>query len=340
MDDIMQIKKLYANIGKLITSSLDLDTILEGIMEEVHVFFDAANWSLMRLDPNTNELFFVIVQGIDRSAVMNIRLGPGEGIAGLVAKTGQSIFVPDTSRDTRFSNRIDRVSGFETKSVIAVPLVFRGTIYGVIEIVNRTTGIAFSEDEHLILQTIADFAAIAFANRFIYEKALQIANTDPLTGLNNRARLEELIGQFESMPAMSRRAHDRGRFFVAVMADIDDFKAVNDRLGHRAGDMLLKRIAGILSSCIRNDDMVFRLGGDEFLALMSCTSLSEADNSASRIRSELEKTSRFAFEKGFQVSFSIGVSFGSSESLREIIHDADMKMYEFKRANKEKDCRY
>jgi GAF domain-containing protein len=245
MDDIMQIKKLYANIGKLITSSLDLDTILEGIMEEVHVFFDAANWSLMRLDPNTNELFFVIVQGIDRSAVMNIRLGPGEGIAGLVAKTGQSIFVPDTSKDTRFSDRIDRVSGFETKSLIAVPLVFRGTIFGVIEIVNRTTGVAVSEDEHLILQTIADFAAIAFANRFIYEKALQIANTDPLTGLNNRARLEELIGQFETMPPMNRRAHDRGRFFVAVMADIDDFKAVNDRLGHRAGDMLLKRIAGI-----------------------------------------------------------------------------------------------
>ncbi len=58
-------KKLYANIGKLITSSLQLDAVIEGIMEEVRVFFDPQNWSLLRLDPTTNQLFFVVVKGID-----------------------------------------------------------------------------------------------------------------------------------------------------------------------------------------------------------------------------------------------------------------------------------
>jgi len=123
MYSLAQIKQLYANIGKLITSSLELDKVLEGIMEEVKVFFDAENWSLMRLDPNTDELFFVIVQGIDRKAVENIRLGPGEGIAGMVAKRGQSVFVPDTSADPRFSDRVDRATGFRTRSVMAVPLI-------------------------------------------------------------------------------------------------------------------------------------------------------------------------------------------------------------------------
>jgi hypothetical protein len=78
MEDLFKIKKLYSSIGKIITSSLEFDAIQDSIMEEIHLFFDAENWSLMRFDPNTEELFFVIVKGIDAKAVENIRLGRGK----------------------------------------------------------------------------------------------------------------------------------------------------------------------------------------------------------------------------------------------------------------------
>ncbi|RPI93880.1 MAG: GAF domain-containing protein [Spirochaetales bacterium] len=188
MEELVNIKKLYSSIGKIITSSLEFGVILDSIMEEIHLFFDAANWSLMRLDPNTDELFFVIVKGIDTKAVENIRLGMGEGIAGTVARTKRSIFVSDTSRDRRFSDRVDRATGFKTKSVMAVPIVLGDTLYGVIELVNRTTGGLFTEMEHIILQTIADYAAIALRTRRSmsrrFSAALPIRLRDSSTGRN------------------------------------------------------------------------------------------------------------------------------------------------------------
>lgn len=328
------IKKLYANIGKLITSSLDLQAIIEGIMEEIRIYFDAENWSLMRLDPNTGELFFVIVQGIDKKAVENIRLSPGEGIAGIVAKTGESIFVPDTSKDPRFSDKTDKVSGFKTHSVIAVPMTFRGSIYGVIELINRTTGNYFSEDEHLILQTIADFSAIAFANRNIYEEALLIANTDPLTGLNNRGKLDNLTRELERIHALNRRERDDNNFFIAILVDIDNFKDVNDIFGHQTGDRVLKKIAELLNSGTRRHDMVFRLGGDEFLVLLSAHSQKQVKKIEKRIILEMEKISRFQIEDDYVVSFSYGISSGTSEKLDNIIHQADINMYEYKKKQK------
>lgn len=334
MENLIQIKKMYANIGKLITSSLEINEILEGIMEEVRIFFDAENWSLMRLDPNTRELFFVIVQGMDGKAVENIRLSLGEGIAGIVAKTGKSIFVPDTSKDSRFSDKVDRVSGFKTRSIMAVPLPFRGAIYGVIEVINRNSGRPFTEDEHLILQTIADFAAIAFANATIYERVLMMGNTDPLTGLYNRAKLDQIIAQAESVGKRHRRRHDTELYLVVAMIDINEFKEINDTHGHRQGDAVLKELSRLLKSRLRINDLIFRIGGDEFLALMFVSSPENLPQFEKRIQKTLERISSFKVHRRLPARFSFGCSAGAFASLGELIHRADMAMYENKNAKK------
>jgi diguanylate cyclase (GGDEF)-like protein len=336
MDNLMQIKKLYANIGKLITSSLDFNEILEGIMEEVRLFFGAENWSLMRLDPNTNELFFVIVQGIDAGAVENIRLGLGEGIAGIVAKRRKAVFVPDTSKDRRFSRKVDRVSGFKTRSIMAVPLLFRGQVYGVIELVNRTSGGSFTEEDHLVLQTIADFAAIAFANSALYERVLLMGNTDPLTGLYNRAKLDQLIAEAEKRKGRRRRKHDSEAYAVVAVIDIDDFKAINDTYGHREGDAVLKETSRLLQSRLRSHDCVFRIGGDEFLALIRESSHEHLPKLETRIRKSLAGISSFSLNRRCKAHFTFGCSSGPISSLRDLIHRADLAMYENKSAFKEK----
>ncbi len=335
MYSLAQIKQLYANIGKLITSSLELDKVLEGIMEEVKVFFDAENWSLMRLDPNTDELFFVIVQGIDRKAVENIRLGPGEGIAGMVAKTGKSVFVPDTSADPRFSDRVDRASGFRTRSVMAVPLIFRGAVYGVIELVNRTTGASYTEDEHLVLQTIADFSAIAFANAALYEKVLSLGATDPLTGLGNRANLEEIILNAEQSAGRRRRRVDEDMHALVAVIDIDDFKGINDTYGHREGDAVLKEISRLLRAHVRGNDTVFRIGGDEFLVLMTGPSAVTLAAMENRMRASLSSISEFSMGTRYSVHLSYGTCSGPLSSMRDLIHRADLEMYQNKKAPKD-----
>lgn len=329
MEELFKIKKLYSSIGKIITSSLEFGAIQDAIMEEIHLFFDAENWSLMRLDPNTDELFFVIVKGIDAKAVENIRLGRGEGIAGTVARTRKSIFVPDTSRDKRFSDRVDRATGFKTRSLMAVPVIFGDTLYGVIELVNRGSGGLFTEMEHLILQTIADYAAIAFANAALYEQALQRSLTDPLTGLLNRAKLEQVIAEAEKSAFPRRRRYDDESAAVVVMVDVDDFKKINDGFGHPRGDEVLKEISRILKSRLRYNDMLFRIGGDEFLAIIPA-SFEQMQKIEKRFAREMKKLSSFTMEGGPEVCFSYGTSAGPFQKVRDLIQKADTGMYRHK----------
>lgn len=329
----IEIKKLYANIGKLITSSLTLDEILEGIMEEVRMFFSPDNWSLMRLDPNTNELFFVIASGIDLKKVEHVRMKPGEGIAGIVAKTGSAIFVPDTSKDRRFSGKVDRITGFATKSIIAVPLTFRNTVYGVIELINRDSG-AFTEDEHIILQTIAEFSAIAFANAILYEKAILISNTDPLTGLYNRTKLESIISETTKSGGMLRRKDDLPLYAVVITIDIDNFKEINDNFGHREGDRMLKETSTRIRACLRSNDLFFRIGGDEFLILITEQNHERLIAIKERVTGAIAKSSRFTIRNGFEVRFSFGSASGPLSQIRELIHRADLEMYDRKNSAK------
>ena len=333
MEELFRIKKLYSSIGKIITSSLEFPAIQDAIMEEVHLFFDAENWSLMRLDSNTNELYFVIVKGIDARTVENIRLGRGEGIAGTVAKTKKSIFVPDTSKDRRFCDRVDRATGFKTRSILAVPIIFGDILYGVIELVNRGSGGLFTEMEHLILQTIADYAAIAFANAALYEQALERSLSDPLTGLLNHARLEQVLAEAEKPASPRRRRRDDESGAVVVMVDVDDFKSINDGYGHPRGDEVLKEISRRLKSRLRYNDMLFRIGGDEFLAIIP-SPLDQAEKIEKRFAREMKKLSHFSMEGGPEVRFSYGTSAGPIQKIRGLIQKADDGMYRHKGAAK------
>jgi diguanylate cyclase (GGDEF)-like protein len=328
--DILRMAELYTKVGKLITSSLHVNEVLEGLMEEIHTYFQAENWSLMRLDPNTGELFFVIAKGIDARAVEHIRLVPGEGIAGKVARTGEPIFVADASGDPRFTDRVDRASGFVTRSVMAVPVKFRGAVYGVIELINRNTGGIFSEFELLVLQSIADFTAIAFANAAVYEKAIMLGNTDPLTGLMNRVKLDQVIQDAERETGGHRRRRNEFAYAVAAMIDIDRFKEINDDYGHREGDNVLRETSRRLREVTREGDLVFRIGGDEFLVLIVDDSRDYLATLEERLVADLGSLSSFTMEEGGEVRFSFGTCMGEMTRLSDLIHEADLAMYKNK----------
>jgi diguanylate cyclase (GGDEF)-like protein len=316
--------RLYAGIGKLIASSLDLHQVLEGIMEEVRQFFHPENWSMMRLDENTSELFFVIAEGIDLERLRTLRLRSGEGIAGFVAQQGEAVFVPDAASDPRFSRRVDDTTGFVTRSVMAVPLSFQGRVYGVIELVNRFDGTGYTEQDFIVIRSIADFAAIALANSALYEKTRQLAYRDPLTGVFNRARLEALRGELSG-----RRADERS--CVITVIDLDDFKLINDRNGHRAGDRALCFIAHCLQILIRGTDRVFRIGGDEFLVLIHTADPTRLPKILERIEAGMRQLQKKTAEYEPAFTFSFGLSSGPVSEFDAVTHRADMDMYSRKK---------
>jgi len=327
---INELHRLYANIGKAITSSLTFQKVVDGIMLEVEHHFTPEHWSLLRLDDNTNDLFFVAIRGMDFQKVKNIRLKLGEGIAGQVAEDKISRFVPDTSKEPNFSSKVDEATGFVTKSIIAVPVYLHDQTYGVIEVVNKLDGTNFTAEEHLTLQTIADFAAIAFSNLQMFEKLKDMAYTDALTGAYNRAKLGKLIDKRKNVGEHDRR-HHKHKYSIAFVLDLNFFKDLNDKYGHRHGDEILISYVHQIQDIIREEDSLYRTGGDEFLLLTDAENLEDAQRIQEGMGKRLSNFNCKCEDMKAFCTFSLGSAIEPYFEIEKAIHNADVDMYNNKR---------
>ena len=164
----------------------------------------------------------------------------------------------------------------------------------------------------------------------------EMAMRDTMTGLFNRNFIEQRL------PAEISGSINQKSTFSLLMADLDDFKMVNDTFGHVAADEVLKRFAKVLLQAVRDkDDWAARYGGDEFLLFLRGMDKEDSLQIAERIRSSFEKE-EFSFGKDLlRVTVSIGVHEYSSVAInnaREIIMEADKKLYEAKQTGKNRVC--
>ena len=162
------------------------------------------------------------------------------------------------------------------------------------------------------------------------ENAEEVAKRDPLTGLENRRKLDEVVDVIWSS------AEGRDSLIAVIMVDIDHFKPFNDRYGHAAGDVCLKRVAGAIAAELPDArDLAVRLGGEEFLLLFPSTDMSEAVRIAERVRRQIEDVAIPHEEFGPRavVTASLGVAAGpvSCHSFTELLAAADSALYAAKR---------
>ncbi len=156
----------------------------------------------------------------------------------------------------------------------------------------------------------------------------QDINTDYLTKINNRKRLDQYIEEKIKMSS-------KGRTFSIIMIDIDNFKSINDRLGHDMGDQVLKDTAQLLKSCIRSVDFVGRYGGDEFYIVLDISQRSELMIVVDRIQHKLEEYNT-KHQLPYQLVISMGLDIydpSSKMSVEEFQKHIDQLMYQNKRAN-------
>ena len=165
--------------------------------------------------------------------------------------------------------------------------------------------------------------------KYSLDETFQESITDPLTGLYNRHYLDTVM---ERELALFKR---HGRMFSLMIMDLDNFKSINDNLGHLSGDQVLSGAARILKDEIRTSDLAVRYGGDEFIVIFSDTKEDQAIIIAQRIRTEVEKQKLIA-GKDQKVSVSIGITQASEHDStgENIIKRADDALYQAKRAGK------
>jgi diguanylate cyclase (GGDEF)-like protein len=160
-------------------------------------------------------------------------------------------------------------------------------------------------------------------------RLLHMATHDALTGLPNRTLLEDRFSQACS------RTQRREITFSTMFLDLNGFKKVNDTYGHEVGDQLLKTLGGLLKECIRNEDTLSRISGDEFVILLEDTSYENAERVAREIQAKLTQPVLIAgIELNISISLGIAVYPDDGTEMRELLRKADARMYEEKEKSK------
>jgi len=323
---------VFQELGKALTSSLQLDQVLRTIMEKIDEFLRPDNWSLLLLDETTQELYFELAVGKASQALKDVRIKVGQGIAGWVAQRGETVVVPDTTKDTRFFSKVDEKTKTETQSIVAVPVKFRDTCLGVIELINCIGPEGFDPRDLKLLEALSDFAAIALENARHVKRIHELTITDDCTSLYNARHMGFIL---ETEIYRSQRYNYE---FSLVFLDLDHFKQVNDTQGHLVGSRLLHEIGDALKAHCRLIDFAFRYGGDEFVLLLPQTSKENALNVARRLHKLIRETSWLAAEGlNIHVTGSMGVaSYPVDSRTKEgLLHLADEAMYLVKNTDRD-----
>jgi diguanylate cyclase (GGDEF)-like protein len=311
-------------IGRALTSTRDLPEVLRLVMGRAQDLLRVSRISLLLLDERTQELRFEVASGPGAEKLAALRLPMGEGLAGWVAKEGQSVLVQDVQHDPRFAARFDAVSGHSTRSLIAVPLVSKGRTLGVIEVVSGEQERDLTPEDLLTVQTLADHAAIAIENAQAFERIRELTIVDDHTGLYNARHLHRVL------EAEVTRSERYGRPFSLVFVDLDKFKEVNDRHGHQAGSAALCEVGEVLRAGLRETDIPTRYGGDEYVILLPEADRAQAMMVADRLRAAI---AGHAFLTARGLSVHLTASFGvatwplDGRKAEELLGRADAAMY-------------
>jgi diguanylate cyclase (GGDEF)-like protein len=242
------------------------------------------------------------------------RIALGEGLAGAAAETGESLVADFLATEAKY---VPLQPGI--RSGVSVPLKIQNQILGVFSLESRREH-AFSSQDVLTTRALADQLAIALHNARTYQAAFEQAITDGLTGLKTHRYFMEAVER------EWRRSTRSGQEFSVIMLDLDQFKEVNDRYGHRQGDRVLRAVADVLSETVRQSSVVARYGGDEFSILMPEATAAQAGTLAERMRAKIESDPLLKTH-GVTASFGIGTFPVHGPTNEEVIRMADASMY-------------
>jgi diguanylate cyclase (GGDEF)-like protein len=319
---------VLSDITHLLVSEDSPDRILAAVADGLSELVPHDSLTLYGAEPPLRRLRPVLVR--DPQYEEEIRaLGTipyGRGISGITAETR----VPQLANDVHMDPRAITVPNTpnDPESLIAIPLLARDDLKGVLCLHRLGENQHFTVQEFKLAIVFSELAALAIDNGEIRRRLEAEVITDHLTALYNHRYFHERLAE------EVRRANRQHGSVSLIVYDIDDFKRVNDTYGHLAGDQVLQGVASVTRETCRMEDVICRIGGEEFAVILPGTPLSEAALLAERLR---EGIPRVAMPGIGQITVSAGVAVGPlhASSPRELMACADMALLDAKGAGKD-----
>jgi diguanylate cyclase (GGDEF)-like protein len=250
--------------------------------------------------------------------------------------SGEKVSKKDTDFHLYSSGiKISSAEAIPFSEQIIMPLSIAGSALGILAILPKDNE-KLNDDKMELLTTISNILAMSLKNAQEYHQLKEMSVKDGLTGILNRKGFQNFIQK------EFHRAKRYHRPLSLIMVDVDDFKKINDSLGHQAGDFVLRELAGSLKQSIRLADILFRYGGDEFVILLPDTDIEQAKMLLKRVLSDIKKRAFDWESHHLNVKISCGISTTSElenhEDEKDLISKADTRLYSAKRSQDLKYC--
>ena len=270
-----------------------------------------------------------------RQMRINIKSKKGDVFDQWIVRTMQPLLIEDTRNDYRFdTDRLQPLEAREINSLIGAPLIIGHKALGILRVDSSRTH-AYTTEDLRFLNTIGDLGAVAIENAQLYDRVEHLAVTDSLTGLFLRRYL------LERLPEEINRQIRRKNALAFLMFDLDHFKEYNDRFGHVAGDIVLRTVGRLLVDFFKDPGMlVCRYGGEEFSVLLPDCPLSRASELAEDVRKRIAEQTIVLRREKTRMTVSIGLALypQHAQSLQELIHTADLALYQAKTQGRNRVC--
>jgi diguanylate cyclase (GGDEF)-like protein len=317
-DSLVRSYRQLADVFHDILSEHSLDNLLERIADTLAELVPHDSLSIYQADEAQAVLTPVLSRDKWADKIMSSSSQFGEGITGWAALHREPVRTNQAHLDPR-TKTVPGTPENEPEALVAVPLIARDLVIGVLNIYRLGEDASFEDEEFELTTRFADAAALALDNAQIRARLELQAQTDSLTGLYNHRYFHERLRAELTRASRSREA------VGLLMLDIDDFKRVNDVYGHGAGDQVLTELAELLRAAIRGSDVVCRLGGEEFGVIMAGGDAGDGLTLARRLTDTLAEVE---FGPAGRITISVGISQGPEHAMnpRELVACAEAAM--------------
>ncbi|MDX1105616.1 EAL domain-containing protein [Sinorhizobium medicae] len=319
-----------ARLLEMIAKGKPLTEFFNELVLLIEALLPGIKGSILLLSEDGRHLLHGAAPSLDRAysaAVHALEIGPNAGSCGTAAWRGEQVIVSDVYADPLWADYALLLKSSGLRSCWSTPILSRERkVLGTFALYAHEVATPCEQEQELIAMA-AHLAGIAIERKRAEDRISFLAHHDALTGLPNRVLFEEQVD------GMLEEIRERDQCAVLAFLDLDNFKLINDSLGHAAGDELLKAVAGRMRASVRKADFVVRVGGDEFIILLNGLPkerdivLSRLEDIRSAIAMPLQLQGR-----SLQVSCSMGVACfpNQGRTAGELLANADMAMYRAK----------